>query len=183
MSGGTSRGRRGRATRAFARHVGGLLVAASIAVAGPAAVTAATHVVSVRSQPDVFDGARLTVAVGDSVTWVVEPGSVHTVTSGTYNASGVHPDGLFDSGSLTPGEEFVYTFTTAGEYPYVCAIHADSGMVGRITVVDSTDPDPVDGGPDVGAAEGPPAAAILALILAALIVVGGGAWFVAGRRG
>lgn len=180
MSGGTSRGRQGRAARWFARHVGGILVAAAIAVAGPAAVMAATHAVSVRSQPDVFDSARLTVAVGDSVTWVVEPGSVHTVTSGTYNASGVHPDGLFDSGSLSPGDEFAFTFKTAGEYPYVCTIHADSGMVGRITVVDPAVPEPVDGasgGPD----EGPPAA-ILALILGVLIVVAGGVRFVAGRR-
>lgn len=124
----------GRPIRSVGGALGTTLLAAAILGAGPAIVSAADHLVIVRSEPSAFDAARLTVAVGDTVTWQVAPGTVHTVTSGTYNASGVHPDGAFDSGSLTPGEEFSHTFAAVGEFPYVCAIHADSGMVGRITV-------------------------------------------------
>jgi len=154
------------------------LVAVSTLVVGPSLVLAAAQTVTLRSEPNVFDAARLTIGVGDTVTWVVAPGTVHTVTSGTYNASGVHPDGLFDSGSLTPGDEFAFTFATAGEFRYVCTIHADSGMVGRITVVEATVADPAGGEP----AEAPPSAAVVALILGVLIVVIGVARSIAGRR-
>jgi len=54
---------------------------------------------------------------GDTVTWRVQPGAVHTVTSraGAPEA--------FDSGDLLPGAEFSREFPTAGRYPYLCSIH------------------------------------------------------------
>jgi len=121
-----------------------VLAVSLLALFGPALVSAASQTVSVQSAPNVFDAKRVTISVGETVTWVVGPGNVHTVTSGTYNASGVHADGLFDSGVLTTGSDFAFTFTAAGDYPYVCTIHADSGMTGTIVVQG------VDGPPSVG---------------------------------
>lgn len=100
-----------------------------------------SHAVTAESQPFVFVDSRITVRIGDTVTWTVGPGAPHTITSGTYNASGVHADGLFDSGTRTAGETFSVTFTEAGDVSYVCTIHADAGMVGRILVRDATGAD------------------------------------------
>ena len=63
------------------------------------------------------------VAVGGTVTWVNTDTVSHTSTS---NASG------WDSGIIAPGREFSSTFTTAGTFPYHCAIHP--GMVGTVVV-------------------------------------------------
>jgi len=71
----------------------------------------------------------LTVKVGTRVKFGNKDQAAHTVTSDT---------GLFDSGSLQKGEEFFYTFTKAGEYPYYCAPHGGpngQGMSGKIIVV------------------------------------------------
>jgi plastocyanin len=67
-------------------------------------------------QPLVVDvGANVTVANSDSVP--------HTWTS---------EDDVFDSGSLSPGEEFAFTFEQAGEYEFFCKIHPT--MTGSVTV-------------------------------------------------
>jgi plastocyanin len=71
----------------------------------------------------------LTVKVGTRVKFSNKDGVVHTVTSDT---------GLFDSGPLQKGEEFFYTFSEAGEFPYYCAPHGGPGgvgMAGTIIVV------------------------------------------------
>lgn len=78
-----------------------------------------------------FLPGELTVEVGSTVTWRNESSVIHTVTSGT---DGTH-DGLFDSGNLGPDEEFSYTFTEEGSYPYYCIPHVNQGMTGTITVV------------------------------------------------
>ncbi len=122
-------------------RAGLVMTALAASWALPLVARADTIDVVAGSRPFVFEPARLTVQVGDTVTWTMGPGDPHTVTSGTYNASGVHPDGLFDSGQLRPGETFSVTFVEPGEVRYVCAIHADSGMTGRIVVESS------EGGP------------------------------------
>lgn len=73
---------------------------------------------------------ELTVDVGTTVTWSNESSVIHTVTSGT---DGTH-DGIFDSGNLSPDEEFSYTFDEAGTYPYYCIPHVNQGMTGTIIV-------------------------------------------------
>lgn len=61
-----------------------------------------------------FGPASLTVNVGTTVTWTNNDSVTHTVTA---NA------GAFDSGPLTPGQSFHFTFHTAGTYAYHCSIH------------------------------------------------------------
>lgn len=86
--------------------------------------------VNVSLGDDFFSPKDLTVNVGDTVLWTNNGGNVHTVTSG----SGCNRDGIWDSGNLSPGQTFSFTFTTAGTFPYNCQIHCGFGMVGTVTV-------------------------------------------------
>ena len=70
-----------------------------------------------------FNPGDSEVAVGTTVTWTNTDTVSHTSTS---DASG------WDSGIISPGRQFSFTYQTAGTFPYHCAIHP--GMVGTITV-------------------------------------------------
>ena len=52
--------------------------------------------------------------VGSNITWRNIDGVQHTVTA---------DDGNFDSGSITPGRDFSFTFTKPGTFAYRCTIH------------------------------------------------------------
>lgn len=82
-----------------------------------------------------FSPETIEVEVGTTVTWVNSSSLVHTVTSGSNGES----DGTFNSGNMSPGEEFTYTFNEVGEFDYFCIPHVNNGMVGTVTVVDSGD--------------------------------------------
>lgn len=82
-----------------------------------------------------FTPAEIEVEVGTTVTWTNGSSVTHTVTSGTNGQS----DGKFDSGELSPGETFSYTFTEVGSYPYFCIPHVNFGMTGTVNVVESYD--------------------------------------------
>jgi plastocyanin len=69
-----------------------------------------------------FDPEAVTVPVGTTVTWTNDGQSPHTVTE----------ENSFDSGSIDPGGEFEQVFDEAGEFEYVCTIHA--GQSGKVTV-------------------------------------------------
>lgn len=90
--------------------------------------TAAAHAVliNIRIQNFAFDSDDVTINVGDQVKWTNLDSSPHTATSMSGPTS-------FDSGTLTQNQTFTYTFTTAGEYEYMCNIH--HSMTGMITVV------------------------------------------------
>jgi len=76
-----------------------------------------------------FQPAALEVTVGTTVEWVNQEEAVpHTVTSGSPG----YPSGLFDSGRLSPGDSFRFTFQQPGTYEYFCSIH--TRMRGRIIV-------------------------------------------------
>jgi plastocyanin len=62
-----------------------------------------------------FSPASLTVAVGTKVTWTNNDSVTHTVTADQGAA--------FNSGPLSPGQTFSFTFTKAGTYSYHCNIH------------------------------------------------------------
>ena len=84
-----------------------------------------------------FKPESLTVAAGDVVTWKQDDIGAHTVTSGTLEqgSAGVtqQPDGRFDSGEVSKGDTFEFTFTEAGSYPYFCRLHPAT-MRGEILV-------------------------------------------------
>jgi plastocyanin len=65
----------------------------------------------------------ITVAVGTAVKWTNNDSTAHTVTSNT---------GVFNSGTLGPGQSFSFMFQSAGTFQYHCSFHA--GMVGSVVV-------------------------------------------------
>jgi plastocyanin len=93
-----------------------------------------------------FSPADLTIAAGQTVTWINDSAMPHTATDDPEQnpVASAHPeyaqlpDGAepWDSGVLQPGESFSYTFTAPGTYHYFCLPHVLSGMVGTITVED-----------------------------------------------
>ena len=62
----------------------------------------------------------VTVAIGNTVSWVNHHEQVHTVTSGTPTGG---PDGLFDSGIMSIKASFHQTFDTVGTFDYYCIVH------------------------------------------------------------
>jgi plastocyanin len=84
--------------------------------------------VVVNIQNFAFDPKSLTIPVGTTVRFVNNDSASHTVTA---------DDGSFDSGTLSNGQEFTFTFDKAGTYPYYCKFHGGKGgvgMSGTITV-------------------------------------------------
>jgi len=79
-----------------------------------------------------FVPENCTVKVGTTVTWNTVGAAPHTATS-EANAPV-----KFDSQTVASGGNFDFTFETAGEVPYYCALHSSPGtrvgMVGTITV-------------------------------------------------
>ena len=80
----------------------------------PAAVTVANMA---------FGPSRVSVGVGETVTWTFQDATAHTVTS---------DDGFFDTPPTSGGARRTIRFRSAGSYPYHCSIH--SMMVGRVSV-------------------------------------------------
>ena len=75
----------------------------------------------------------LEIKVGDTVTWINNDSSPHTVTSSSSSSS--FEDSNFDSDVLRRDETFNFTFDREGEYPYFCTLHPS--MTGKITVLPS----------------------------------------------
>lgn len=81
-------------------------------------------VVEVSIESFLFGPADLTVSVGDTIRWTNnEAGIPHDTTA---------DDGLWESATLRPGDQFEFTFTEAGTYTYFCSIHPN--MRATITV-------------------------------------------------
>lgn len=117
------------------------------ASASPSA-TSSGPVINVSMNDDSFNPQSIVIGSPNStsgefatVIWTNNGALVHTVTSG---ATGT-PDGLFDSGSLSPGANFtlevnqtMYDSILAkysnGTVPYYCSFHFTLGMVGWVTV-------------------------------------------------
>ena len=73
-----------------------------------------------------YSPSTITVVIGvnNTVTWMNNDAVPHTVTSDT---------GVFDSGAISQGGTFSYTFTTPGTYNYHCSYHP--WMHGTVIVV------------------------------------------------
>ncbi len=70
-----------------------------------------------------FIPETITISVGTAVTWTNNDSPTHTVTT---------RDTLFDSGTLSGGATFSYTFAQSGTFEYYCKIHPY--MTGKIIV-------------------------------------------------
>ena len=70
-----------------------------------------------------FMPRNVTIAVGGGVQWRNMGSIAHTTTSDT---------GVWDSGTLDPGESFNRRFNTAGTFFYHCSIH--TFMTAKVTV-------------------------------------------------
>jgi len=75
-----------------------------------------------------FQMPELRIPAGATVVWRNLDDIEHTVTSGVPGA----PDGRFDSGNFGLNQEFRFTFSEPGEYPYFCNRH--SHMTGKVIV-------------------------------------------------
>jgi len=69
-----------------------------------------------------FTPETVTIQKGGSVTWINLDSVQHTVSI----------DGMADSDKLGLNQEFTQVFDKAGEYPYICTIHAS--MTGKVIV-------------------------------------------------
>ena len=116
----------------------------------PAAAPAAPTTAAVSLAGETFTPASVTIAVGGTVTWTNDDSAPHNVTSNT----GAFPA----SPTLTPGQVFSHTFTTAGTFGYNCTFH--SGMNGTVivTAANGTVPPPAPGAPEAPGAPAPVAA-------------------------
>jgi len=70
-----------------------------------------------------FIPATYNIPVGAIVVWYNNDSVTHTITA---------RDNLFDSGDLSPGDTFRYTFEQSGEVEYYCKIHPS--MVGKLII-------------------------------------------------
>ena len=87
----------------------------------PAADAGAAVAVSIRDFA--FDPAAVETTVGTTVTWTNNDSVPHTATDNT---------GGFQSGKISAGESFSYTFEEAGTFDYFCEYH--TGMKATIVV-------------------------------------------------
>jgi len=70
---------------------------------------------SVNIKDFTFSPGTITVAAGTTVTWTNnESGVPHTTTS---------DDGVWESETLQPGDDFTTTFAEPGTFTYFCSIH------------------------------------------------------------
>jgi plastocyanin len=83
----------------------------------------ASIVTNVNIGDNFFSPAAVTISVNDKVSWTWTGFASHSSTS-----SG----GLWDSGIRGNGSTFTNTFTSIGNFPYHCSVHA--GQLGSITV-------------------------------------------------
>ena len=92
---------------------------ANNAVAGPTVTVGMDH--------NTFIPSEIIVAPGTTVTWVNNESMPHTVVD--LNKS-------FRSKTLAKDASFSFTFTTAGDYSYLCSIHPN--MKGKVIVKPAT---------------------------------------------
>ena len=75
-----------------------------------------------------FTPNAITIPRGGTVMWQNTDSVNHSVRSGQPGT----PTTLFNSGVLTPGSKFYFTFNDVGTFPFFSEL--DSNMTGTITV-------------------------------------------------
>ncbi len=94
----------------------------------PTAAAPATHNVTIENFA--FTPGELKIKVGDSVTFTQKDSTPHTVDTDPHPAHTQLPG--FDSGTLTQGKTYTFTFTKKGTFTYHCSPHPS--MMGTIIV-------------------------------------------------
>ena len=124
---GTSSPARGRRPQSAWRALGLTLLFTALAstpgLAEDSNNAAAGPVASVGIDHNTFIPSEITVAPGTTVTWVNNETMPHTV---------VDQNKGFRSKTLAKEGTFSFTFTTAGDYNYLCSIHPN--MKGKVIV-------------------------------------------------
>ena len=78
-----------------------------------------------------YQPSPIKIKVGDTITWTNDDSiAPHTVTEG--NPSSSMSGAGFDSGLLSQGQTFKYTFNKVGVVEYFCSLHPT--MVGKVSV-------------------------------------------------
>jgi len=80
-----------------------------------------------------FSPNPIKIKIGNTITWINNDNTIHTVTSGKPNSPNAGQ--IFDSGLtslISPSKSFSHKFTKAGEFSYFCRLHPN--MVGTIDV-------------------------------------------------
>jgi plastocyanin len=136
-----SRKPRSRIIVRIAIVVAALAAAASLALLPDPAKAAGSPIeIKMADKPPFYAPARVAIKVGDTVRWVNDGETVHSVSTSVANAQNPRdtsmPKGAtaFDSGFIPPGGDYSYTFTVPGTYRYFCLPHEKAGMVGMIVV-------------------------------------------------
>lgn len=116
-----------------------------------------------------FQPAAVTIAVGDSVTWVNADSAPHDAVAN---------DGTWLTPTLTTGADGAIVFETVGTFAYRCSIHPE--MTGTVTVVSALPATDMASGAATDVERGSSRAGLLALVALVALVVAG-RWV--GRRG
>ncbi len=113
---------------------GFLMLSPAFGASTPAAV------IKMSDKPPKFLPDKVTIKVGQTVQWVNNAKTLHSVDGDPTMAlkpadvslpSGAKP---FDSGFMKPDATWEYTFTVPGTYKYTCVPHEKDGMNGEIVV-------------------------------------------------
>jgi plastocyanin len=112
-----------------------IAIAAGLGVVGVAGARSAAddYTVAAVAADNVWHPPEHTIQPGDKVTWTFESGSTHNVQSVGSNWS-------FTSGPPPSQDPASYTFTSAGDFNFVCTVHP--GMNGTIHVEGDPPPPP-----------------------------------------
>jgi plastocyanin len=117
-----------------------LAALAMVAALMPSLAAAKTVEVKMTDTPPKFIPLTVTIQKGDTVEWINNAQSLHSVTTNPAVAqdpkdvslpSGAKP---FDSGFMPPGAKWSYTFTVPGTYKYLCLPHEKDHMIGVVVV-------------------------------------------------
>jgi plastocyanin len=112
----------------------------SIAGAAIAMATQGPATIKMADKAPFYSPDKVTIKAGQTVEWVNDGKTVHSVTTVPADARNPKdvelPKGAqgFDSGFIPPGGKFSYTFKVPGTYKYFCVPHENAGMTGYVVV-------------------------------------------------
>lgn len=109
-------------TRRDFLRTGAATLAALPVLAATAVQAQTTHTVTIKNFA--FSPADLTIAAGDTVTWVNEDSTSHSAWEDSGNT--------FDTGLIRPAGSASQTFSDVGSFSYRCRPHGN--MRGSITI-------------------------------------------------